>query len=343
MSTLTAHKTIALDYVKTIGIVNNGLSGRGFANPCDSAISSDGRIFVLNRCDPERAKAVRVGICNLDEEYLGEFGYGNGSGDGQLVWPVAMAFDSHDRLYVTDEKNHRVTVYDSSGKYLSKWGAFGSGQGQIDGPAGIGLDAEYNVYVVDQHNHRVQKFTTDGHHQLGWGEFGHGDGQFNLPWGLTVDSQGQVYVADWRNDRVQKFTPDGEFVASIGEPGDGDGQFHRPSAVAVDTEGHIYVADWGNERVQVLGPDGRFQLNLRGQATVSKWAQEYFAANPEEQRERDRSDLVPELPPQFNTAYLISSQTEPYFWGPVSVTLDGDGRLYVTEHSRHRLQVYQKA
>ena len=36
----------------------------------------------------------------------------------------------------------------------------------------------------------------------------------------------------------------------------------------------------------------------------------------------------------------IASQTEAYFWGPVSVTLDDDGRLYVVEHSRHRVQVY---
>ena len=334
---------LTIEYVKTIGITNNGFNGRGFTNPYDLVVSRDSRIFVLNRCDTPRARAVRIGICNLGEEYLGEFGSGDGDGDGQFMLVVAMAFDSQDQLYVTDEKNHRVTVYDSSGKYLSKWGVFGNGQGQIDGPAGIDRDAEDNVYLVDQHNHRIQKFTSEGHHLLDWGEFGHGDGQFNLPWGLTIDSQGLVYVADWRNDRIQNFTPDGEFVASFGEPGDGDGQFHRPSAVAVDAEGHIYVADWGNERVQVLGPDGSFQLKLRGQATVSKWAQEYFDANPEEQRERDGSDLVPALPPQFNTPYLISSQTEPYFWGPVSVTLDGDGRLYVTEHSRHRLQVYQKA
>ena len=48
------------------------------------------------------------------------------------------------------------------------------------------------------------------------------------------------------------------------------------------------------------------------------------------------------LPPHLNTPHHISSQTEPYFWGPVSVTLDGEGRLYVTEANRHRIQIYQK-
>jgi len=54
------------------------------------------------------------------------------------------------------------------------------------------------------------------------------------------------------------------------------------------------------------------------------------------------STLVPNLPPHLNTPHHVSSQTEPYFWGPVSVTLDGEDRLYVTESNRHRVQIYQK-
>ena len=343
MSTHPSTKNLTLAYLKTIGIVNEGYNGRGFGNPYDMAIAKDGRIFVLNRCMPAQADAIRIGICNLEEEYFGEFGYGSGSGDGQFVLPVAMAFDSRERLYITDEYNHRVTVFDQSGKFLFKWGVFGGGDGELNGPAGIATDTDDNVYVVDQHNHRVQKFTTDGDYLMQWGEAGGGEGQLNLPWGATVDSQGNVFVADWRNDRIQKYTPDGQLLGSFGESGDGDGQFHRPSSVAVDPEGHIYVADWGNERVQVLGPDGSFQQMLRGQATLSLWAQEFYASNPVEKMERDRSNLYPELPPHLSTPSHISGQTEPYFWGPVSVRLDRQARLYVTESNRGRFQVYQRA
>ena len=343
MTTQTSKQSFRLDYLKTIGIVNNGFNGRGFANPYDVSIGRDGRIFVLNRCDTARAIAVRVGICNLDEDYLGEFSNGYGSGEGQLIWPVAMAMDSQDSMYVTDEQNHRVTVYNSSGVFLRQWGGAGSGDGEVQGPSGIAIDSKDNVYVVDQGNSRIHKFTTDGRHLLQWGGPGGGPGQFNLPWGVGVDSEDDVYVADWRNDRIQKFSPDGTFLASYGESGNGDGQFLRPSGVAVDPDGYIYVADWGNERVQVLRPDGSFQKMLRGEATLSKWAEEFFAANPDEMKERVRSNLLPELPPHLNTPYHISSQSEPYFWGPVSVRLDAEGRLYVVESSRHRMQIYQRA
>ena len=342
MATQTKVKSFALEYVKTIGIVNNGSNGRGFANPYDTAIAKDGRIFVLNRCDPARAAAIRIGVCNLDEEYLGEFGYGYGEGDGQLMLPVAMAFDSGERLYVTDEHTDRITVFSPSGKFLAKWGTSGSAQGELSGPAGIAVDANDDVYVVDQANNRVQKFTNEGRFLTGFGEAGDGEGQFNLPWGLTLDSHGNIYVADWRNDRVQKFAADGRFLASFGQSGEGDGQLSRPSSVAVDDAGYVYVADWGNERVQVLNPEGEVVLKLRGQATLSKWAEDFFASNPDEMRERERSNLVPELPSHLQTPQQISAQTEPYFWGLASVTLDREGRLYATESNRHRIQVFAK-
>ena len=342
MSTQTQSASIKLDYAKTIGIVNNGLNGRGYANPYDLAVSRDGRIFVLNRCDPARASGIRIGVCNFDEDYLFEFGDGAGDGDTNFRWPVCMVFDGNEHLYITDEQNQRVTVFDNDGNFLRKWGTRGSGDGEFNGPAGIAAGPDGSIYVVEQHNARVQKFTAEGEFVGKWGSHGSGPGQFNLPWGAAADTAGNVYVADWRNDRIQKFTGDGEFLASYGSSGDGEGQFQRPTSVAVDAEGFIYVADWGNERVQVFDPEGGFQLLLRGQATVSKWAQAYFDANPEEKAERDRSDLMPQLPPHLNTPYHISSQTEPYFWGPVAVSLDHEGRLYVVETNRHRFQVYQK-
>ena len=338
MTIQTSKTSTTLEYIKTIGIVTNIAVGRGFAHPVGIAVSNDGRIFVLNRAPT--LSASRIGVCNFDEEYLYDFG-SHGEGDGQFTHATAIALDSQERVYVADELQNGITVFDSSGRFLNKWGMFGSGAGEIDGPSGLAVDSEDNIYVVDQHNNRVQKFTSDGRYILQWGEPGDGDGELNLPWGITLDHQGNVYVADWRNDRVQKFTPDGEFISNFGESGDGDGQLNRPSNVAVDRDGNMYIADWGNERVQVLGPDGGFLLKLRGQATTSKWADEYFAANPDERSARAVSNLVPELPAHLRSPYHTSSQSEPYFWGPVAVTLDNVGRLYVVEHSRHRLQVYQ--
>ena len=176
---------------------------------------------------------------------------------------------------------------------------------------------------------------------LKWGR-GSGDGQVGLTHSVAVAPDGSVYVVDRRDYRVQKFSADGEFVATFGESGSGDGQLKRPSDVVVDGEGFVYVADWGNERVQIFNAAGDFVLNLRGQATLSKWSKEFFASNPDEVRTRDLANLLPDPPEHLRDPQNESSQTEPYFWGPVSVTLDANNRLYVTEHNRHRFQVYSK-
>lgn len=334
----TAAKPLTLEYIKTIGIVNNAPLGRGFANPVDLAVHPDGRIFALNRGAPV---FTRVGVLTMDDDYLFEFS-SHGDGEGQLRLASGIALDSADNIYVTDELHHRISVFSAAdGGFIKAWGTRGGGDGEIDGPAGIAVDADDNLYIADQNNHRIHKFTTDGRCLLTWGGFGAGAGELNMPWGVCVSPDGSVYVADWRNDRIQRFSADGEFIAEFGESGDADGQFNRPAGVAVDSAGNIIVADWGNERVQTLAPDGSHMQTLRGEATLSKWARDFLAANPDEVETREIANLTPELPPHFNTPHLISSQTEPYFWGPASVNLDAQGRLYVTESSRHRIQIYQ--
>ena len=339
MTTQVRSARATLEYVKTIGIVNNAAKGRGFANPFDVTFGSGGRIFVLNRGMPAFS---RVGVVNLEEDYLYEFG-DHGDDEGEFRLGTGITIDASERIYVAEEQNHRVNVFQDDGKFVGRWGSPGSGDGEFDGPAGIAVDADGNLLVVDQNNHRVQKFTNGGAYLGQWGGFGSGDGQLNMPWGIWVDSNNDVWVADWRNDRVQKFDADGAHLASYGESGEGDGQFSRPSGVCVDREGYIYVADWGNQRLKLLDPDGAPLVNEKGQATLSQWAEEYLDANPEERVARDQSNLWPELPEHLRTPLLVSTQTEAYFWGPSAVKLDNDERLYVVEAPRHRIQVYKRS
>ena len=211
---------------------------------------------------------------------------------------------------------------------LYAWGERGSGEGQFDRPSGLVVDSEDNVYIVDSLNHRVQKFTREGEFLFAWGEFGDGDGRFNMPWDIALDSDGNVYVSDWRNDRIQKFTNDGSFMMSFGQTGTGDGEFNRPNGIAVASDGDIYVCDWMNDRVQVLGPDGSHKDTLIGHGDTSKWAERFLVANPDvkEKLETATQNIEPKK----------------RFYRPVSVKIDDDGKVYVVDCYRHRVQIYEK-
>ena len=310
------------DYSHCMGMY--ATSGIGFLVPMDFALGSNNTMYVLNRGVDEIT--LRISKCTLNHEYIADIGR-FGMGDGQFVWPMAIALDSDENIYVSDENQNRITVMDKDGQFLNKWGESGSDEGQLKGPAGLVVGSDNNVLVVDSQNHRVQKFTKDGVYVSGWGAEGSNPGQFNKPWGICTDGEGNVYVADWKNDRVQKFSADGKYLLEFGETSQGVGTLNRPTSVAVDSEGDVYVADWGNHQVKIYEPDGRFVASLVGDAeTPSPWVQDYINANPDVAKARRRTNMEVEW--RFNR--------------PIAVKLDSDDRLYVAEAVRHRIQIYTK-
>ena len=84
------------------------------------------------------------------------------------------------RVYVADQTNRRVQVFDRDGTFLFKWGEYGTKEGQfggnvtpksrVGGPQFVAVDAEGNVYTTEGSVCRVQKFTPDGKFLLAWGE-----------------------------------------------------------------------------------------------------------------------------------------------------------------------------
>ena len=305
-------------------------SGPGFNNPVDVAVAPGGRLYVLNRSNMAHATMgyVRVTICTIDEEFVGEFG-DFGEGDGGLIWPTSVATDRDENVYVSDERRHDVQVFDRVGNFLRRWGSPGSGRGQLNRPSGLAADPEGNVLVVDSLNNRVQKFAPEGQLVLAWGEAGSGPGQFNIPWGITVDRQGRVYVADWRNGRVQQFDADGAYLASFSDR-DGEGRLDRPAGVGVDSLGNVYVSDYGRDVVQVYEPDGRPLTTLLGDGTMTKWAAPFVEADPEMSELRQRH------------AEEVAVQ-EHVFEGPIGIEVDDQDRIIIADCAKHRLQVYRRA
>ena len=337
MAAMQTREATRLEYSHTIGL--STMEGRGFYYPVDTLVGKDGKLYTISRSLEGDPRGVRVTIYDIDSEYYGTFA-GYGEGPGEFVWPVAIAQDSRENIYISDEDLNVVNVFDTEGNLVAHWGESGGAAGQLDGPAGLAMDGEDRVFVADQHNHRVQVFTGGGAHISAFGSRGGGDGEFELPWGLAIGADSHVYVADWGNDRVQKLTPNGEFVRAFGGSGRGEGELYRPSAVAVDDEGMVYVADWGNERVVIFDAEGGHVQTLRGEATDSRWAEAFLSINLEEAAARSRADMEPEIEFFNDDPHEESSHIEKYFWAPTSIKLDSEGRMYVTESNRHRVQIY---
>jgi DNA-binding beta-propeller fold protein YncE len=241
---------------------------------------------------------------------------------------VMCVLDSENRLFVTDEHANVVAMFSTSGDTLGYWGEHGEGAGQLNGPSGIALDADENLWVVSSRNHRVEHFTREGEYLGGWGEHGTEPGQFSYPWGVAVDPvNGTILVADWRNDRIQRFSPEGEALQVIGKSGTGEGELNRPGGVVVDKFGDIYVADRSNHRVLMFNHRGMFVESLLGDAVMNERAISKLMTNPDMLRMRDN---------------IINLDREKRLMHPTSVRVDDEGRIYVVDSGRYRIQVYRK-
>ena len=303
-------------------------------------------LYVLNRGTFEVDELMfykRITVCTTDDEYLGQLS-GGGAGDGQIMWPTSIALDQDENLYISDEALHRITILDKTGQFLGKWGKKGKGKGEFDRPANIAFDKDGNLLVADGLNNRIQRYTKEGRFLGQWGRAGTGKGEFNMPWGIALDQDDNVYVADWRNDRIQKFDADGKHLASWGESGEDEGQFNRPSGLAVDGQGNMYIADWGNDRVQVLASDGAFRAQFRGESGLSKWAEDWFASDHIDLLEvRLQSDMEPPLDPPVGELFRNEpAAIEKLFWAPTTVKVDPEGKVYVVDTGRHRIQIYEQ-
>jgi hypothetical protein len=66
---------------------------------------------------------------------------------------------------------------------------------------------------------------------------------------------------------------------------------------------------------------------MAGDAEVSKWGKMKLDANPDMWLTRDVAQGL---------------DREKQFWGPIVVEVDDQGRIYVVESARNRVQVYRK-
>ena len=327
-----------MQYSHSIGLCT--MEGRGFMFPIDTTFSNDGRMHTVSRAYSAVPRNLRVTVYDTNGEFYGIYG-GYGDELGQFRWPSSITTDSFGDIYISDEKNNRINVYDINGNPKKFWGTTGTNPGELDGPSGICFNQNNELLVSDHKNNRIQKFTSDGTFISLFGNETDENINLNLPWGITVSPNNHIYVADWGNHQIAQFSEKGDLINRFGNLGSADGEFKNPSSVAVDKKDNLYIADWGNERVQILDSNGDWIETLRGEATLSKWGEEFMEANQEEAEPRSRSNLEPEIS-QFNQdPHEESAHIEKLFWGPVSIKLDKDETLYITESNRHRIQVYK--
>jgi DNA-binding beta-propeller fold protein YncE len=156
--------------------------------------------------------------------------------------------------------------------------------------------------------------------ELLWAVSGDQDGRFGMPDGAAIDAQGNLWVTDGANGRLVIISPEGVVRETWGTHGSGEGEFDFTcrgqgyGGVGFDVAGNIYVADAGNGRIQKFAPDRAFLTSWPSLGIV------------------DSQVLV--------TARGNRSAPKPQDLCPVSIAVDSQGRVYVSDQDAGVISVF---
>ena len=155
-----------------------------------------------------------------------------GKSADNLNAPHGVSIDiSTGNIYISDQYNNCVKVFDRSGKY-----SFAFGEGDMSLPTGIVIAG--NSVIVSQSHNCILVYTLDGKFVMRVGAPGKGELEFNFPLGVAVDeSNGDVFICDYCNNRVQVLSKDFRFKLQFGS-----GVLKRPRDLEL-FENKIFVLD----------------------------------------------------------------------------------------------------
>jgi len=209
--------------------------------PEDICVLADGRIAVA---DTHYHRVVFFDARGNVVRMMGTLG----TGPGEFKYPVALAEDDEQNLYVCEYgDNDRVQKFSRDGRFISQFGSFGTDEGQFQRPSGI-VWHDGRVYVADAINDRIQVFRDTGEFEqvLTGGEHPY---RLHYPYDLVLGSEGDLYTIEYGAGRVARLTRDGKLVGRFGTTGTEMDQFVTPWGIAIGAEGTIFVADTGNRRI----------------------------------------------------------------------------------------------
>ena len=162
-----------------------------------------------------------------------------GKGMEQLNYPLGVTVDNKTgNIYVADQSNNCVKVFDSTGKYLFKFGD-NEGEGKMNYPKGVAIYGDR--ILITQGNNCILNYQLNGKFISRIGRLGRGELEFDYLFSLTTDeSNGDIYICDRNNNRIQVLNSDLSFKSQFGKD-----KLKNPRDVKLSKE-YIYVLDTSN-------------------------------------------------------------------------------------------------
>jgi hypothetical protein len=185
-----------------------GPRGSALYKPHGLVIAGNGDILITEPISNRIAIFTDSGVF---KDYIGN----EGNGKAEFKYPVSLALDKNEYLYVVDQNNHRVQKFNKKYEYILEFGGRGKGfnlnPGQFMYPNSIAICSEDRIYVSDKS--RVSIFDSNGNYITII------DKEINTPGGIVVDNNKFIYIVNYFDGRavINKYDNLGIFIGRIGK------------------------------------------------------------------------------------------------------------------------------
>ena len=162
-----------------------------------------GRIYVSDLMDHQ------VKVFSLDGQFIRFLGDENGfrsEADGEFNRPNGVTVDAAGNLYVCDQLNARIQVFDPTGAFIRKFGIRGDTLNTFEAPTGLTFDNAGRLWITDLRKGALLTYSVGTDPQYLFATYGPTDtfGRYNLrsPMDISIDKNSRIYVADSLGDRI---------------------------------------------------------------------------------------------------------------------------------------------
>ena len=255
-----------------------------------------------------------------------------GNGINQLNLPHGVTVDKNSRnIYIADTYNNCVKVFDSTGKYLFKFGD-NKGEGKMDWPLSVAICGDR--ILISQGNSCILNYQLDWKFISKIGKHGNGELEFIWPTGLTIDeSNGSIYVSDWYNNRIQILSHVFRFISQFGK------DILKYALKVKLSKEYIFVLDVSNPCLHLFNYNHILQKSVisrgKGMELIYPW---YFFI--------DQTDNILISDYGSNSIRIFNKEVQLIHKicvspNPLGITVDKIGRVIVVCHSENNcLQIF---
>jgi len=171
--------------------------------------------------------------------------------------PVDIEIDRKGYIYVLDQGNNRIQVFNSSRKYIKTIGRAGKGPGEFANPSGLAFYYNNNLIISDFFNRRIQIIDSTGHYSCG----------FNLDryaGEIAVNTKNEILmvnspmISGSSNPLFCVYNDKGKLIRSIGE---NKYSFPRQRILEgiyfdLDSQDNIYVSYYVHPQIEIYTSSG---------------------------------------------------------------------------------------